>query len=41
MRDHPVPCRNASISEVIKARHTTWNEDAICDRCRQAEAVAS
>ena len=33
MRDHAVPCANATQFEIIQGKHMTWNDNQICTRC--------
>jgi hypothetical protein len=43
-RERPVPCAFATIAEAKAGRHTTFQDDGICDRClssRRAARIAS
>lgn len=35
MRDHAVPCTNATQFEVMQEKHLTWNDSGVCNRCVQ------
>ena len=39
MRDHPVPCVNASPSQVMRGHHFTYADDRVCTRCRPSSTA--
>ena len=39
MRDHPVPCVNASPSQVMRGHHFTYMDDRVCTRCRPSSTA--
>jgi hypothetical protein len=39
-RERPVPCAFATIAEAKAGRHTTFQDDGICDRCLSSRRAA-
>lgn len=35
MRDNPVPCAHATLYEMRRGEHVTWEDDCICKPCKR------
>lgn len=35
MREHAIPCANATQFETSQGKHQTWEDSGICTRCTQ------